>query len=234
MKCCVSVSFSAHISPGHNGERDVSPVFNLIYPKRSQPADVCYQYWIIDVCFRGETALHKAASSCQRSICHYLVEAGASLMKTDLQVNQSPALELFLQSKCTSIMKMWHCCRVITYVPNSSLDVWTLLFSPDYCSESGQKPSVFDFQRNTRQQQLPAVWGRFVSRSQAQWRPPARAVPAHFKWISSTVWPTSIKWLMLCVTEKRSPAGSPASLRRTQRPRLTVAMVKPVVTGRSP
>ncbi|KAM7397355.1 hypothetical protein PAMP_020334 [Pampus punctatissimus] len=33
----------------------------------------------------GETALHKAASSCQRSICHYLVEAGASLIKTDLQ-----------------------------------------------------------------------------------------------------------------------------------------------------
>ncbi|XP_074533490.1 diacylglycerol kinase zeta-like isoform X2 [Halichoeres trimaculatus] len=33
----------------------------------------------------GETALHKAASSCQRSICHYLVEGGASLMKTDLQ-----------------------------------------------------------------------------------------------------------------------------------------------------
>ncbi|KAI3371029.1 hypothetical protein L3Q82_023516, partial [Scortum barcoo] len=33
----------------------------------------------------GETALHKGASSCQRSICHYLVEAGASLMKTDLQ-----------------------------------------------------------------------------------------------------------------------------------------------------
>uniref|UniRef100_A0A3B5AH71 Diacylglycerol kinase n=1 Tax=Stegastes partitus TaxID=144197 RepID=A0A3B5AH71_9TELE len=36
----------------------------------------------------GETALHKAATSCQRSICHFLVEAGASLMKTDLQVNQ--------------------------------------------------------------------------------------------------------------------------------------------------
>ncbi|XP_056137574.1 diacylglycerol kinase zeta-like [Lampris incognitus] len=33
----------------------------------------------------GETALHKAASSCQRSICHFLVEAGASLMKTNLQ-----------------------------------------------------------------------------------------------------------------------------------------------------
>lgn len=33
----------------------------------------------------GETVLHKAASSCQRSICHFLVEAGASLMKTDLQ-----------------------------------------------------------------------------------------------------------------------------------------------------
>ncbi|XP_039989744.1 diacylglycerol kinase zeta [Xiphias gladius] len=33
----------------------------------------------------GETALHKAATSCQRRICHYLVEAGASLMKTDLQ-----------------------------------------------------------------------------------------------------------------------------------------------------
>ncbi|XP_049327158.1 diacylglycerol kinase zeta isoform X3 [Astyanax mexicanus] len=33
----------------------------------------------------GETVLHKAASMCQRTICHYLVEAGASLMKTDLQ-----------------------------------------------------------------------------------------------------------------------------------------------------
>uniref|UniRef100_A0A8C2K2Q3 Diacylglycerol kinase n=1 Tax=Cyprinus carpio TaxID=7962 RepID=A0A8C2K2Q3_CYPCA len=35
--------------------------------------------------FSGETVLHKAASLCQRTICHYLVEAGASLMKTDLQ-----------------------------------------------------------------------------------------------------------------------------------------------------
>ncbi|XP_039521962.1 diacylglycerol kinase zeta isoform X1 [Pimephales promelas] len=33
----------------------------------------------------GETALHKAAALCQRTICCYLVEAGASLMKTDLQ-----------------------------------------------------------------------------------------------------------------------------------------------------
>ncbi|KAM6937331.1 diacylglycerol kinase zeta isoform 3-T3 [Xenentodon cancila] len=33
----------------------------------------------------GETALHKAATFCQRSICHFLVDAGASLMKTDLQ-----------------------------------------------------------------------------------------------------------------------------------------------------
>uniref|UniRef100_A0A8C2HWK6 Diacylglycerol kinase n=1 Tax=Cyprinus carpio TaxID=7962 RepID=A0A8C2HWK6_CYPCA len=33
----------------------------------------------------GETALHKAAALCQRTICGYLVEAGASLMKTDLQ-----------------------------------------------------------------------------------------------------------------------------------------------------
>ncbi|KAG7233037.1 hypothetical protein INR49_007553 [Caranx melampygus] len=33
----------------------------------------------------GETALHKAATSCQRGICHYLVEGGASLMKTNLQ-----------------------------------------------------------------------------------------------------------------------------------------------------
>ncbi|XP_028287158.1 diacylglycerol kinase zeta isoform X2 [Parambassis ranga] len=37
----------------------------------------------------GETALHKAATSCQRSICHFLVEAGASLLKTDLQ-GQTP------------------------------------------------------------------------------------------------------------------------------------------------
>ncbi|KAM3836102.1 LOW QUALITY PROTEIN: diacylglycerol kinase zeta [Diretmus argenteus] len=30
----------------------------------------------------GETVLHRAASLCQRTICHFLVEAGASLMKT--------------------------------------------------------------------------------------------------------------------------------------------------------
>uniref|UniRef100_A0A8P4G4K7 Diacylglycerol kinase n=1 Tax=Dicentrarchus labrax TaxID=13489 RepID=A0A8P4G4K7_DICLA len=35
--------------------------------------------------FSGETVLHRAASLCHRTICHYLVEAGASLMKTDLQ-----------------------------------------------------------------------------------------------------------------------------------------------------
>ncbi|XP_072528403.1 diacylglycerol kinase zeta isoform X1 [Salminus brasiliensis] len=33
----------------------------------------------------GETALHKAAALCHRTICGYLVEAGASLIKTDLQ-----------------------------------------------------------------------------------------------------------------------------------------------------
>ncbi|XP_047452906.1 diacylglycerol kinase zeta isoform X3 [Mugil cephalus] len=33
----------------------------------------------------GDTALHKAASSHQRSVCRFLVEAGASLMKTNLQ-----------------------------------------------------------------------------------------------------------------------------------------------------
>lgn len=33
----------------------------------------------------GETALHRAASLCQRTICGYLVEAGAELMKVDAQ-----------------------------------------------------------------------------------------------------------------------------------------------------
>uniref|UniRef100_A0A8D3BUP2 Diacylglycerol kinase n=1 Tax=Scophthalmus maximus TaxID=52904 RepID=A0A8D3BUP2_SCOMX len=36
-------------------------------------------------CGNGETVLHRAASLCHRTICHYLVEAGASLMKTDVQ-----------------------------------------------------------------------------------------------------------------------------------------------------
>ncbi|XP_054480129.1 diacylglycerol kinase zeta-like isoform X2 [Anoplopoma fimbria] len=42
---------------------------------------------LIDVTekLHGETVLHRAASLCHRTICHYLVEAGASLMKTDLQ-----------------------------------------------------------------------------------------------------------------------------------------------------
>ncbi|XP_063761933.1 diacylglycerol kinase zeta isoform X6 [Eleginops maclovinus] len=57
---------------------------------------------------RGETALHKAASASQRSICHLLVEAGASLTKTDLQGktprhraenNQDPELTEYLEKR---------------------------------------------------------------------------------------------------------------------------------------
>lgn len=36
----------------------------------------------------GETCLHQAAALGQRTICHYIVEAGASLMKTDQQVRR--------------------------------------------------------------------------------------------------------------------------------------------------
>ncbi|XP_047016095.1 diacylglycerol kinase zeta isoform X2 [Ictalurus punctatus] len=48
---------------------------------------------ILDVAEKetGETALHKAAASCQRTICAYLVDAGASLTKTDLQGDNAKA-----------------------------------------------------------------------------------------------------------------------------------------------
>lgn len=39
----------------------------------------------------GETCLHQAAALGQRTICHYIVEAGASLMKTDQQVSRRQA-----------------------------------------------------------------------------------------------------------------------------------------------
>ncbi|KAG7236082.1 hypothetical protein INR49_001363 [Caranx melampygus] len=56
----------------------------------------------------GETVLHRAASLCHRTICHYLVEAGASLMKTDLQGDtpknraekaQDPELAAYLENR---------------------------------------------------------------------------------------------------------------------------------------
>ncbi|KAK5901519.1 hypothetical protein CesoFtcFv8_006879 [Champsocephalus esox] len=56
----------------------------------------------------GETALHKAVSSSQRTICHLLVEAGASLTKTDLQGetprqraenNKNPELTEYLEKR---------------------------------------------------------------------------------------------------------------------------------------
>ncbi|KAI5614844.1 diacylglycerol kinase zeta isoform X4, partial [Silurus asotus] len=48
---------------------------------------------ILDVSERdtGETALHKAAALSQRTICGYLVDAGASLAKTDLQGDTAKA-----------------------------------------------------------------------------------------------------------------------------------------------
>lgn len=80
IKPLLPLGSSANVSPGRHGERNVSPV------PPPACAGGCCPFSNPPVRFRGETALHKAASSCQRSICHYLVEAGASLMKTDLQV----------------------------------------------------------------------------------------------------------------------------------------------------
>uniref|UniRef100_A0A672SPQ4 Diacylglycerol kinase n=1 Tax=Sinocyclocheilus grahami TaxID=75366 RepID=A0A672SPQ4_SINGR len=58
------------------------PPFLSIYPSLFIS---CFLSVSLSFLFSGETVLHKAASLCQRTICHYLVEAGASLMKTDLQ-----------------------------------------------------------------------------------------------------------------------------------------------------
>ena len=39
------------------------------------------------LCFRGQTALHKAALYERRTICSLLVQAGASLTRTDYDVS---------------------------------------------------------------------------------------------------------------------------------------------------
>uniref|UniRef100_A0A4W5NUS3 Diacylglycerol kinase n=1 Tax=Hucho hucho TaxID=62062 RepID=A0A4W5NUS3_9TELE len=52
---------------------------------RDKAIHICVLFKSVGRTSPGETVLHKAASLCQRTICHYLVEAGASLMKTDLQ-----------------------------------------------------------------------------------------------------------------------------------------------------
>uniref|UniRef100_A0A6Q2YCE8 Diacylglycerol kinase n=1 Tax=Esox lucius TaxID=8010 RepID=A0A6Q2YCE8_ESOLU len=42
--------------------------------------------FILDVCvFRGDTALHKAASEKHHAVCHLLIDSGASLIKTNFQ-----------------------------------------------------------------------------------------------------------------------------------------------------
>lgn len=50
----------------------------------------------------GETVLHRAASLCHRTICHYLVEAGASLMKTDMQVAPNHKCDTYKKIKLPS------------------------------------------------------------------------------------------------------------------------------------
>uniref|UniRef100_A0A7N8YJ14 Diacylglycerol kinase n=1 Tax=Mastacembelus armatus TaxID=205130 RepID=A0A7N8YJ14_9TELE len=76
----------------------------------------------------GETALHKAAASCQSSICRYLVEAGASLTKTDLQVNHlSPfTLKLLMEPNWEEHMgtqQLWRklCTNVVVHVSVQSV-----------------------------------------------------------------------------------------------------------------
>lgn len=53
----------------------------------------------------GETCLHQAAALGQRTICHYIVEAGASLMKTDQQVSRSAGHKLSLPQTWGALSK---------------------------------------------------------------------------------------------------------------------------------
>ncbi|XP_065807854.1 diacylglycerol kinase zeta-like [Labrus bergylta] len=57
---------------------------------------------VLYILHRGETVLHRAASLSQRTICHYLVQAGASLIKTDLQddeINQQSLADKLKEQK---------------------------------------------------------------------------------------------------------------------------------------
>lgn len=49
---------------------------------------ICLQTlaWFLNLWFRGETALHKAACQRNRAVCQLLVDAGASLRQTDSKV----------------------------------------------------------------------------------------------------------------------------------------------------
>ncbi|XP_075783704.1 diacylglycerol kinase zeta isoform X3 [Pelodiscus sinensis] len=89
----------------------------------------------------GETSLHQAAALRQRTICHYIVEAGASLMKTDLQkapTSSSPASPPFLANLLPADIAL-HICHVSCGEPNmdgSSLTLDSALSQPVALGES--------------------------------------------------------------------------------------------------
>uniref|UniRef100_A0A3Q1G3V9 Diacylglycerol kinase n=1 Tax=Acanthochromis polyacanthus TaxID=80966 RepID=A0A3Q1G3V9_9TELE len=89
----------------------------------SSPSVVKYSlfFFMCIYCSRGETALHKAATGCQRSICHFLVEAGASLMKTDLQVNKKNPQKTCLLSASSDLLDV--------FVYWTEISVWIFNFS---------------------------------------------------------------------------------------------------------
>ncbi|XP_065808344.1 diacylglycerol kinase zeta-like [Labrus bergylta] len=69
---------------------------------RHHAASAGSQEMVLYILHRGETVLHRAASLCQRTICHYLVQAGASFIKTDLQddeINQQSLAEKLKEQK---------------------------------------------------------------------------------------------------------------------------------------
>uniref|UniRef100_A0A673IFQ2 Diacylglycerol kinase n=1 Tax=Sinocyclocheilus rhinocerous TaxID=307959 RepID=A0A673IFQ2_9TELE len=81
---CMTGSFSLQLKELHKKGADLcvqDPVGHTLLHYAVEVGSKEIVRYIID----NETVLHKAASLCQRTICHYLVEAGASLMKTDLQ-----------------------------------------------------------------------------------------------------------------------------------------------------
>lgn len=75
----------------------------------------------------GETVLHRAASLCHRTICHYLVEAGASLMKTDLQVGSAHThirMYIHVESKVYSTPCSW---LYWLHIRTSQTSYWQLI-----------------------------------------------------------------------------------------------------------
>lgn len=128
-----TVKVSAAYREGGWGAPDISSPHP--FPAASNPfmGGFPFHLW-----FRGETALHKAACQRNRAVCQLLVDAGASLRKTDSKVTRWVS---------ANILPLGEIAGTVAFACDHSTDILSVLMEVPGVLEKGGKNRVLHLEK---------------------------------------------------------------------------------------